>query len=61
MTEHGKTLLEDYVHEELRQRERLLVENDYFVALVPFWATWPFEAMIVSKRPGTKYTCSSIR
>jgi len=48
---HGKTLLEDYVHEELRQRERLLVENDYFVALVPFWATWPFEAMIVSKRP----------
>jgi UDPglucose--hexose-1-phosphate uridylyltransferase len=49
--EHGETLLQDYVHEELRERERLLVENDHFVALVPFWATWPFETMIVSKRP----------
>ncbi|MBS2210937.1 UDP-glucose--hexose-1-phosphate uridylyltransferase [Carboxylicivirga mesophila] len=46
---HGKTLLEDYVAEELMTGERILVENDHFVALVPFWATWPFEAMIVSK------------
>jgi UDPglucose--hexose-1-phosphate uridylyltransferase len=27
------------------------VENDHFVALIPFWATWPFETMILSKRP----------
>jgi UDPglucose--hexose-1-phosphate uridylyltransferase len=27
------------------------VENDHFVALIPFWATWPFEAMVLSKRP----------
>ncbi|MBR8534548.1 UDP-glucose--hexose-1-phosphate uridylyltransferase [Carboxylicivirga sediminis] len=47
---HGKTLLEDYVAEELKSGERILVENEHFVALVPFWATWPFEAMIVSKR-----------
>ena len=47
---HGKTLLSDYVAEELKSKERLLVENDHFVALVPFWATWPYEAMIVSKR-----------
>ncbi|WP_439185139.1 UDP-glucose--hexose-1-phosphate uridylyltransferase [Carboxylicivirga taeanensis] len=47
---HGKTLLEDYVADELKAGERILVENEHFVALVPFWATWPFEAMIVSKR-----------
>ncbi|WP_430812407.1 MULTISPECIES: UDP-glucose--hexose-1-phosphate uridylyltransferase [unclassified Carboxylicivirga] len=47
---HGKTLLEDYVADELESGERILVENEHFVALIPFWATWPFEAMIVSKR-----------
>jgi UDPglucose--hexose-1-phosphate uridylyltransferase len=29
----------------------LLDQNDSFVALIPFWAVWPFEAMIISKRP----------
>lgn len=48
---NGKTLLSDYLEEELIVRERILVENDHFVALVPFWATWPFETMILSKRP----------
>jgi len=48
---NGQTLLGDYVAEELKSQERVLVENDHFVALVPFWATWPFETMIVSKRP----------
>ncbi len=47
---HGKTLLEDYVAEELASGERVLVENDHFVALVPFWANWPFETMIISKK-----------
>ncbi|MCU4155659.1 UDP-glucose--hexose-1-phosphate uridylyltransferase [Carboxylicivirga sp. A043] len=53
---HGKTLLEDYVADELKSDERILVENDHFVALVPFWATWPFEAMIVSKRAVSNLT-----
>ena len=48
---NGKTLLSDYLEEELILGERILVENEHFVALVPFWATWPFEAMILSKRP----------
>jgi len=48
--ENGRTLLGDYVEEELKDNERILVENEHFVALVPFWATWPFETMIVSKR-----------
>ena len=53
---HGKTLLEDYVAEELKSGDRILVENEHFVALVPFWATWPFEAMIVSKRAVSNIT-----
>ena len=47
---HGRSLLSDYVAKELSKDERVLVENDHFVALVPFWAVWPFETMIVSKK-----------
>lgn len=47
---HGRTLLSDYLKKELEKKERILVENNSFVALVPFWAVWPFETMIISKR-----------
>lgn len=50
LAKHGKTLLEDYVRKELEKKERILAENDTFVALIPFWAVWPFEAMILPKR-----------
>ncbi len=56
---HGRTLLADYVQEELKSGERILLENEHFVALVPFWATWPFEAMIVSKRAVSDITLLS--
>lgn len=46
----GRTLLNDYIALELKNKERIIVENDHFVAMVPFWATWPFEAMIVPRR-----------
>ncbi len=48
---NGATLLGDYLKAELKKKERLVVQNDHFVALVPFWATWPFETMIISRRP----------
>ena len=47
---HQKTLLYDYLQAELLKKERVLFENEHFVGLVPFWAVWPFEAMIVPKR-----------
>ncbi|WP_321310258.1 UDP-glucose--hexose-1-phosphate uridylyltransferase [Marinifilum fragile] len=47
---HGRTMLSDYLKMELDKKERILVENNSFVALVPFWAVWPFETMIISKR-----------
>jgi UDPglucose--hexose-1-phosphate uridylyltransferase len=48
---NGRTLLSDYLAEELLRKERLVCENEHFVALVPFWAVWPFETMIVPRRP----------
>jgi UDPglucose--hexose-1-phosphate uridylyltransferase len=48
--EHGSCLLCDYAHIELAGRERVVEENEGFLAVVPFWAVWPFEAMVISKR-----------
>lgn len=45
-----KSLLSDYLQLELRQQERIVFENNSFVALVPFWAIWPYEVLIISKR-----------
>lgn len=47
---HGRSLLLDYVNLELNEKERIVLENEHFVALVPFWAVWPYETMIISKR-----------
>ena len=48
--QHGKSLLRAYLELELQQQERIVLENEHFVALVPYWAVWPFETMIISKR-----------
>jgi UDPglucose--hexose-1-phosphate uridylyltransferase len=53
---YKKTLLQDYIKEELKVGERIVIENDHFVVLIPFWAIWPFETMIVSKRNVNKIT-----
>ena len=52
----GKTLLSDYLALELKKAERVVFENDHFVVVVPFWATWPFETMIVPKRVMSRIT-----
>lgn len=46
-----KTLLEDYLKQELKIRERIIFENRAFVVLTPFWAIWPYEVMIIPKNP----------
>jgi len=47
---HHRTLLGDYLSLELDRGERIVCTNDGFVALVPFWAVWPFETIVVSRR-----------
>jgi UDPglucose--hexose-1-phosphate uridylyltransferase len=48
---HRRTLLGDYLRLEEARGERIVCGNDHFVALVPFWAVWPFETLVVSRRP----------
>lgn len=47
--QRNSCLLCDYLRLETQARERIVCENDSFAALVPFWAVWPFETLIVSK------------
>lgn len=47
---NGRSLLSDYLNLELEKQERLVCENEHFVCLVPFWAVWPFEVLIISRR-----------
>jgi UDPglucose--hexose-1-phosphate uridylyltransferase len=47
---HGATLLHNYLELELQKQERVVCANDHFVVLVPFWAVWPFEMLLVSRR-----------
>ncbi len=45
-----KSLLEEYLSQEIEDGDRIILENHHFVALVPFWAVWPYECMIIPKR-----------
>ena len=45
----GRLLLQDYVELELELGERVVIHNDHWAAIVPFWATWPFEILLVPR------------
>ncbi len=51
---NDRTLLSDYLQEEHKQDERVLFANDHFTALVPFWAVWPFETMVIAHGKATR-------
>ena len=46
---HGTCLLCDYLATELEDGSRIVCENDGFAAVVPFWAVWPFETLVIAK------------
>lgn len=50
LDEHGTCLLCDYLALELAVGERIVLQNEHWVALVPFWAVWPFETMVLARR-----------
>ena len=50
LNESGRCKLCDYLSLELKQKDRVVFETDKFVALVPFWAVWPFEVLMVPKK-----------
>ena len=47
---NNSSLLGDYLKQELNAKQRIVLKNENFVALIPYWAVWPFEAMIVPRR-----------
>jgi UDPglucose--hexose-1-phosphate uridylyltransferase len=47
---HGRSLLADYLALELAREERLVCANEHFAVVVPFWAVWPFETLVVCRR-----------
>jgi len=48
---HGSPLLADYEAWEREQGRRIIVQNTHFTALTPHWAIWPFEPLILPRRP----------
>ncbi len=46
----GRHLLEDYARLEIEKAERIVFQNSSFLVVCPWWAVWPFEVMIVSKK-----------
>ena len=49
-SKYAGCLLCDYLEIERKSGERIVCENEFFAALVPFWAVWPFETMLIGKR-----------
>jgi len=48
---HGTPLLLDYLKLEMQKKVRVVVENGHWVIVVPYWATWPYEALLLPRRP----------
>lgn len=50
LTRTGHCLLCDYLEAERSAGERVIFENEHFAAVMPWWATWPFEVLLLSRR-----------
>ncbi len=48
--EKRSCLLCDYTNLEHKYQERIVIQNDHFLVVVPFWAFWPYETLLISKR-----------
>jgi UDPglucose--hexose-1-phosphate uridylyltransferase len=48
--EHGRTLLLDYAKEESALRERIVAQNEGWLAVVPYWAVWPYEILLLPRQ-----------
>lgn len=49
--QHGRPMLLDVAEREMELQERLVVSNDHWLAVVPFWASWPFETLLLPRFP----------
>nr|XP_031532425.1 galactose-1-phosphate uridylyltransferase isoform X5 [Vicugna pacos] len=49
-SQHGEPLLMEYGHQELLRKERLVLTSEHWLVLVPFWAVWPFQTLLLPRR-----------
>ncbi|WOH36569.1 UDP-glucose--hexose-1-phosphate uridylyltransferase [Thalassotalea fonticola] len=54
--QYGSNLLQDYVAKEVKNQERVVVINDDWLVVVPYWAAWPFETLLLPRFPVTRIT-----
>ncbi|MDA3851292.1 MAG: UDP-glucose--hexose-1-phosphate uridylyltransferase [Spirochaetaceae bacterium] len=54
--EKHRVMLMDYVEMELLRDERIVAKNPHWVALVPYWAVWPFEILLLPRRHTLRMT-----
>ncbi|MDB2387129.1 UDP-glucose--hexose-1-phosphate uridylyltransferase [Shewanella sp.] len=47
--QHGRNLLMDYANRELAKLERIVISNDDWLVVVPWWAAWPFETLLLPR------------
>lgn len=50
LAEQGSVLLMNYAEQEAEAQERIVVENDEWMVVVPYWAVWPFETLVLPKQ-----------
>jgi len=58
--EHGEPLLAAYLDRELEAGARIVADAGAFVALTPYWAVWPFETLILPRRPASRLSDLSV-
>jgi UDPglucose--hexose-1-phosphate uridylyltransferase len=51
----GSVLLLDYAQRELAEGKRIVAKNDHWLAVVPFWAVWPYEVLLLPLRPVLRF------
>ncbi|XP_065596107.1 galactose-1-phosphate uridylyltransferase [Cyrtonyx montezumae] len=49
-SQHGVPMLLQYAEQEAQRKERLVVENEDWMVVVPYWATWPFQTLLLPRR-----------
>lgn len=52
--QHGRPMLLDALDQELQAGTRVVCQNDHWAVIVPFWATWPFETLLLPKAAATR-------
>lgn len=49
LAKYGSVMLMDYARREMELKERIVVETEHWLAVVPYWAIWPFETLLLPK------------